>query len=71
MLANIGIPIAGLGSQTSGSGDNTTTTNPSLLSMLSGVGGLFSASANGTSAATGMGQAAANLGSGLTGLFAV
>jgi len=63
LLAQIGIPIAGLGTQSSGSGTSTTTTNPSLISTLTGVGGLFSAPANGTSAATGMGQAAAGLGS--------
>ena len=63
LLAQIGIPIAGLGTQSSGNGTSTTTTNPSLLSSLTGVGGLFSAPANGTSAATGMGQAAAGLGS--------
>jgi hypothetical protein len=69
LLAQIGIPIAGLGTQTSGTG--TTTTNPSLLSQIQGWGGLFSAPANGTSAATGLANAGSGLLSGLTGLLAL
>lgn len=67
MLANIGIPIAGLGTQSSGSG--TTTNNPSLLSQIQGWGGLFSAPANATSAASGAAQAGSGLLSGLTSLL--
>jgi hypothetical protein len=69
LLAQIGIPIAGLGTQSSGSG--TTTNNPSLLSQIQGWGGLFSAPANATSAASGAAQAGSGLLSGLTGLLAL
>lgn len=69
LLAQIGIPIAGMSTNSTGSGTSNTTMNPSLLSQLTSVGGLFStpgsAAGGGTSAITGMGQAAAGLGSGL------
>lgn len=69
LLAQIGIPLAGLG--TTSNGTSTTTSNPSLLSEIGQLGGLFSSGAGGTSAAAGLGQAAAGIGSGLTGLLAM
>lgn len=63
LLAQIGIPLAGLDTTTSGSGTSNTTSSPSLLSEITGLGGLFSSGAGGTSAAAGLGQAAAGLGS--------
>ncbi|MGA7810671.1 tail fiber domain-containing protein [Bradyrhizobium sp.] len=67
LLAQIGIPLAQLG--TNSSGTSNTQNNPSLISDLTGLGGLFSSGAGGTSAAAGMGQAAAGAGSGLLGLL--
>jgi hypothetical protein len=73
MLAQIGIPLAGLGRTSSGSGTSNTTNNPSLLTQIGqGVGiagSLFGAPAGGTSAAAGMGQAASGGLGALAGLF--
>lgn len=76
-LAQIGIPLAELGSTSNNSGSSTSNTvgnsntntenHPSLLSELTSLGGLFSAPAGGTSAAAGLGQAAAGLGSAASG----
>ncbi len=75
LLANIGLPIASLGTNSSGTGTSNTTSNPSLLSQLGQLGGLFSAPAGGASAIAGMGNAAAGLGSagsaGLSSLMAL
>jgi hypothetical protein len=67
LLAQIGIPLASLG--TNSNGQSTTTSNPSLLSQISQIGGLFSSGAGGTSAASGLGQAAAGGASGVMGLL--
>jgi hypothetical protein len=67
LLAQIGIPLAGLGSTSNGT--SNTTTDPSLLSDLGSLGGLFSSAKGGASAAAGMGQAAAGVGSGILGLL--
>lgn len=67
LLAQIGIPLAALGTQSSGT-QNTTST-PSMLSTIGSLGGLFSAPAGGTSAAAGLGQAASGIGSGILGLL--
>jgi hypothetical protein len=69
LLAQMGIPLAGLNTTTSGTGTSNTTSNPSLLQQITGIGGLFSSGAGGTSAAAGMGQAAAGAGSGILGLL--
>lgn len=65
LLAQIGIPLAELG--TTGTTQSNTTSNPSMLSQLTSLGGLFSAPANGTSAIQGLsnfgGQALSGLGS--------
>ena len=61
MLAQIGIPLAGL--DTTSNGTSNTTNTPSMLQDITGLGGLFSSGAGGTSAAAGLGQAAAGLGS--------
>lgn len=68
LLANIGIPLAELGTNSNGtSNTNASSFNP--MGVVGGIGNLFSAPAGGTSALAGMGQAAAGLGSGLLGLL--
>ncbi len=78
LLAQIGIPLAQLNTTTNGTLNSNTTSNPSILSQIAQLGGLFSSSQGGTSAAAGFGQAAAGLGSAassglgsLAGLFAL
>ena len=61
LLAQIGIPLAGLNTTTNGTSNTTST--PSVLQDITGLGGLLSAPANGTSAIAGLGQAASGLGS--------
>ncbi len=63
LLANIGIPLAGLNGTRSGTGQSDTTSTPSLLQDITGIGGLFAGGAN--SAAAGLGSAAAGGGSAL------
>lgn len=74
LLANIGIPLAGLNTTTNGTSNTTQT--PSLLQDITGIGGMFAApggaGAAGTSAIAGTGQTAAGLGSAaLAGLAAL
>ncbi|MCC8954103.1 tail fiber domain-containing protein [Bradyrhizobium sp. Pear77] len=71
VLAQLGIPLAGLNMTRSGTGTQDTTYNPSLLSDITQLGGLFSSGAGGTSAAAGLGQAAAGAGSGILGLLSL
>jgi hypothetical protein len=65
LLAQIGIPIAGLGGQSSGTYSQNQTSTPSIMSDIGQVGGLFSSGNGGTSAASGMLQGGAGLLSGL------
>src|SRR6185437_17049527 len=75
LLANIGIPLAQLG--TNATGSSTTTSNPSLLqdfaTAAGGLGSLFGSPKGGASAASGIGSALAGAGSaassGLSGLL--
>ncbi|WP_315731673.1 MULTISPECIES: tail fiber domain-containing protein [unclassified Bradyrhizobium] len=67
LLAQIGIPLAALGTNSSGTSNSQNT--PSLLQDITGIGGLFSSGAGGTSAAAGMGQAAAGGASGIMGML--
>lgn len=67
MLSQIGIPLAGLNTTRTGTGTSDTTSSPSLLQDITGVGGLFSGGAG--SAAAGMGSAAAGGGSAVLGLL--
>jgi hypothetical protein len=77
LLAQIGIPIAGLSTSTNGT--SNTTSDPSLLSELTSLGGLFSSSGtNGVSAINGIGNSLSSLGSAassglgsLAGMFAM
>jgi hypothetical protein len=77
LLAQIGIPIAGLSTSTNGT--SSTTSDPSLLSELTSLGGLFSSSGtNGVSAINGIGNSLSSLGSAassglgsLAGMFAL
>lgn len=69
MLAQIGIPLAGLNTTTNGTGTSNSSTSPSLLQDITGLGGMFASGAGGTSAAAGMGQAAAGAGSGILALL--
>jgi hypothetical protein len=70
LLAQIGIPLAGLNQTTSGNLTQNTQSSPSLLQQITGIGGLFAGGANGaSSAAANMGSAAAGAGSGILGLL--
>lgn len=67
LLAQIGIPIAGMSTNSTGSGTSNTQSTPSLLQSLTSLGGLFatpgSAAGGGTSAITGLGNNLASAGS--------
>jgi hypothetical protein len=67
LLAQIGIPLASLGTNSNGTSDTQSTASP--LQMLTSIGGLFGSGAGGTSAAAGMGQAAAGGAAGLSALL--
>lgn len=72
LLAQIGIPIAGLNTTTSGTGQTNGTSNPSLLQDITGIGGLFAGGPLGaTSAASGIGSALSGGAAGLSGLLAM
>jgi hypothetical protein len=80
LLAQIGLPIAQLGTNSTGSSTGSQTESGAqqfgqIASGLGSLAGLFAAPANGTSAAAGLGQAAAGFGSaassGISGLLAL
>jgi hypothetical protein len=70
MLAQIGIPIAGLNTTTNGNTTTDQSVSPSMLQDIMGIGSLFAGGANGGSSAfSGLGSAAAGAGSGILALL--
>lgn len=67
MLSQIGIPLAGLNTTTSGTGTSNTTTNPSLLSMI--TGGVTALGGAGTGPSSNPATGATSAGSGILGLL--
>jgi hypothetical protein len=69
MLSQIGIPLAGLNTTSSGTGTSNSSTSPSLLQDITGIGGLLGGAATGPTSVGGAAVSGGSAGSGILGLL--